>query len=185
MSVAVNFTSCLQVQESIQTLGAPVTNYNHTELNEVIQNQGASTSNPCSKVAVSYYLLSGGVGTLDLTALAAEIGSYTQTIDGSNGGGTSATDYVQFVKFINPTTAMMLTRGRSHTNNSAGIVIKAGLTNSNNMLGASFLFTLVPGQSALFSLNSLSPVITPTTKNIALTGTGTDELWYEFVLGGP
>lgn len=182
MSVTVNFTSALQVYESINNLGL-ITQFNHTELNEVLQNLGAGTTPNCTKVATLFQKLSGGAATIDLTNLQSQIGGYTETVDGSNGGGTSNTDYIQFVKFYRPTPAKITSRGGTPDSGGA-ITIKAGLSNSNNFLGASFLFALQPGQSAMFSLQSLAPDIFPTQKNIALTGTGTDELWCIFVLGG-
>jgi hypothetical protein len=183
MSIAVNFTSALQVVEALNTLGQ-TTNYNHTELNEQEQNLGSTSDIPCEQVAVLYQV---GSATLDLTALSAAIGTYTHTIDASEGGGTTTTlsDRVQFVKFKVPTTDDITARGGSHTQSGNAVTIKFGASNSYDLLGASWQIGLKPGQSALFSLGNESPQVLPTQKNIAISSTGSDEIWCMFVTGGP
>src|SRR5208282_5556350 len=106
--------------------------------------------------------------TINLTALT---GLPTNTLtDGSNGGGTSVASEAQFVVFWNQGTHPL-------TVSNAG-------SNSYPLLGATYSFTLLPGQYAFFSLNNSAAQVLSTQKNILLTGTNADTHKILVIFGG-
>lgn len=163
MSVNVTYASTLQTLETLET------NVTHqadgkaltAKLNTSLSAQGAGSTPPCTVRAGTDKALSSGTGTLDLTAL---LGSNGVTVDGSG-------LRVQLVKFLNPVT------------NANPITIAKGVSNGYDGFGAAFSLTLAPGAEHLTRLNDAGSDIGGTNKILDLTGTGSQVLSYEIIMG--
>ena len=164
MSVnAVQYSSGLVTQETL-TVNAGHVATGQTVTSQLSRSLSALTSTstpPCSLRAGADLALSGGAGSIDLTALT-----------GVNGVAVDGTaKRVQFAKFSAPSA------------NSAAITVAIGGTNGCDNFGPSFSVKLAPGAEALFMLNSAGTVIGGTNKILSLTGTGTDVVSFEIVMG--
>lgn len=162
MSIVVNYASTMTVLETL-TVGVPdVPNpvITHSSFNTSGQFIGSSTP-PASKVADFQQALSGGVATINLTALT-----------GTNGIAVDFTGLkVQFVKFINPST------------NANAITVTFGASNAYLLHGAAFKYILQPGEEVMFKGLSTTPTVSASLKNIDISGTGTQALNVQLIAG--
>jgi hypothetical protein len=160
MSIAVTYGSTLTVQETLGTnvpdISSPVLTHGGFNLAASLT---ALTTPPVSKTASFVKSLSGGTGTIDLTNL---LGTNGAAVDGT-------TLKVQAVHFFNPSTH--------------NITLTFGASNPYNLCGSSWSKTLYPGEDWLNFFNSGPPTIDSTHKNIDLSGTGTDTLDCQIVMG--
>lgn len=124
------------------------------------QTFNSTTTPPGTKSASHTLPMVSGAAIIDLTALV----NGGSTIDGT---GLK----VQCAKFQCPAT------------NGAAITVKFGAATPWQGLGASFTLTIPAGGEILFNLANVGVVIGPTHKDIDISGTGTDALNYEFILG--
>ena len=122
----------------------------------------ASSTVPATKHAEFQKVMSGGAGTIDLTALPGK--TVDETI---NGTGLK----VQTAKFRNLPT------------NANKITIKFGAANPYNLKGSTFTFELLPGQSDLFLGNDATPDIASGARTIDISGTGSQVLEVMIVMG--
>lgn len=163
MSVAVSFASELKTVETLeinaghQADGKVVT----SKLTTALSNQGAASTPPCTIRAGADVALDAGSGTLDLTAL---VGTNGVAVDGSG-------LRVQFAKFLNPST------------NANPITIAIGASDGYDGFGDAFGVTLAPGAEILLRTMDAGSNIGATKKTLDLTGTGTQALSYEIVMG--
>lgn len=162
MSVKVQYDSNLTVRETLET-GVPAAT--DAEISISGYNTSAAlnaTSTPtATKVSAQAVALVAGAKTIDLTALT---GTNGVTIDGT---GLK----VVLCKLQNPST------------NANNIVAKFGASNAY-LFGndAAWRHRLEPGDEILLKFNA-NPAIDSTHKNIDLSGTGTQALNVEIVLG--
>jgi hypothetical protein len=167
MSINVQYSSALVTAETLavnaghQMSGQAVT----SQLTRGLSALGTSSTPPCSQRAGADLALSGGSGagsgTIDLTALT-----------GINGVAVNGIGLrVQFAKFSAPAT------------NADAITVAIGGTNGCDNFGTSFSLQLAPGAEALFMLNSAGSLIGSTNKILTLTGSGSDVLSHEIVMG--
>jgi hypothetical protein len=163
MSINVQYSSSLVTNETLAV------NAGHQQSGQTVASQlsrglsalGSGSTPPCTLRAGQDLALSGGAGTIDLTALL-----------GVNGVAvTGAGLRIQFAKFSAP------------AGNSAPITVAIGGTNGCDNFGPTFNAKLVPGAEVLFMLNAAGTVISGTNTILTLTGTGTDILSFEIVLG--
>jgi hypothetical protein len=103
-----------------------------------------------------------GAGTIDLTAMPGK--TVNETI---NGTGLK----VQMAKF------------RALATNANPITIVKGASNGYALLGASMNVTLLPGQSQTLNLDGAAPTIGSGAKTLDISGTGTQVLEVELVMG--
>ena len=162
MSVYVNYKSVLDTAETLATnathQATPVIN---AALDTTLTNQGGATSPACTKRGGTDFALTGGAGTIDLTAMT-----------GTNGVSVDGTGLrVQFAKFLNPAT------------NANPITVKKGVTNGYDGFGAAFLIILAPGAEALIRLNDSGSDIGSSNKTLDLVGTLVQPLSYEIIVG--
>jgi len=121
----------------------------------------AGSTPPATKRASFKTTLTAGVATIDLRALS-----------GLNGGVVDGNGLkVQVLKF----------RGKS--DNANPITVKEGAANGYELLGNLFTLDVKAGQEVTLFLNGAAPVISSTTKNIDLVGTGSQVLEGEIVMG--
>ena len=169
MSIAVNFTVGLQWIEEVVLFGT-TTPYNHTEMNILLQNlNNSSPNNPVFQGSAFATTLSGSTATIDLTNLPKFAGTSSEKVDGSNGGGTSVADRVQFFVIQNKGTHVLT-------------VSQAG-ANSYALLGATYSFTIEPNQYLLLVGYNLTPQVLSSAKNILVTGTSGDTFWTTVIFG--
>jgi hypothetical protein len=121
----------------------------------------SSTTPPVTKHAAFEKALVAGAGTIDLTALA-----------GSNAGAVDGTGLKVQVAYFKAKAA-----------NGNPITIAVGASNGYDLSGADFSVTLSPGQEVLLYGNDATPDIASGDKTIDLSGTGTDTLQVELVMG--
>jgi len=121
----------------------------------------ADTTPPVTKVASFSQALTAGAATINLTAL---VGTNDITV---NGDGLK----VQAVKMANPDT------------NENAITATAGASNAYNLAGADWSVALQPGQEFVFYGNDATPDISSSACEIDLSGTGTEALEVEIVMG--
>ncbi len=164
MSVTLNYTTNLTVKETI-TAGVPdalaasavVT---HDQFNKSVSLNGATTP-PVSVTASFVKALVSGAGTIDLTAL-----------PGTNGATISGTGLkVQALKV------------QALGTNANPITLTFGASNPYALHGATFVMALSPGQEYQFFGNAATPTIGSGAKNIDLSGTGTQSLNVQVVMG--
>ena len=164
----------LQAQDSLAVIanatplsGGTAQNFTSTDLNEQDLSLGANTTIPVSKRALLYQT-SGGVDTLDLTAIADVLFGNQ---DFSNGGGTALATRIQFMKIIN--------KG-SHV-----LVIEPGAANPYyfDVANTTYKIVLPPGASVKFRFAGAANQVLSTGKTIKLTGTAADVYWLLFVGG--
>lgn len=122
----------------------------------------ASTSVPVIKHVAYQKTMSGGAATIDLTS---QPGINTaETIDMT---GLK----VQLAKFRNLAT------------NANNITVAKGASNGHTLLGASWEFTLAPGQSVTIYGNEAVADVAAGVKTIDITGTGSQVLEIQMVAG--
>lgn len=119
----------------------------------------ASPGPAVTKSAVADLALSGGALTVNLAAVV--------TNDGRTVDFTSSK--VQFLKLRNKST------------NANNLVIANGASNGIDLLGATFSFTLQPGQAIMIDFNNLSPTVASGDRTFDVTGTGSQILELEAV----
>lgn len=124
----------------------------------------ASTTVPVTKQAAFQKALSTGTGTIDLTAIPGD--TVDETI---NGSGLK----VQFLKLKNPTT------------NANKIVVTKGGSNGYGFgaAGDTWTIPLDPGHEVLLSFDDDNPDVAGGAKTIDLTGTGSQALDVQIILG--
>lgn len=163
MSVSVVFASTITVTETFE--GDYVSpNDNTATFNQLNESETftAATSVPVTKHSEFQKTMSSGSGTIDLTALPGLTADETVVGTGLK---------VQLAKF------------RNLSANANTITVAKGASNGYNLLGSSWTFALLPGQSATFSLDEAAPDVGSGAKNIDISGTGAQILECQFVLG--
>jgi hypothetical protein len=123
----------------------------------------ASSTQPITEVVTQELALSSGAATIDLTSLP-DLAGVAGAVDGT---GLK----VQAVLFQNDSA------------NANDMTLSQGLSNDYELLGATFSFTLKPGQWVLVFLNDASPDIASGDKEIDVAGTGAQILNYHLLLG--
>lgn len=163
MSVQAVFKSVITVVETIEGEFVDPSDATVTVngMNEEETFTGA-TSVPVTKQTAFEQALSSGTAIIDLTALTGL--TEEETIDGT---GLK----VQLCKLVNPDT------------NANAITIAEGASNGYAMLGASFSLILLPGQSMTLNLDEAAPNIASGDRTIDLTGTGSQVLNVQLVMG--
>lgn len=112
---------------------------------------------PETDVVADTYSLSGGALTVDLTALV-----------GTNNLAKDATGKkIQHIRILNKA-------------GNAAMTFVQGAADDYELLGATFSFTLLAGQEAMFNLNEAAPDVGATDKTIDVSGTDTDQ--FEMIL---
>jgi hypothetical protein len=153
MSITAEIVSQLTVRELLDVNVPAASNPTvvHSAFNTT-KSLGAATAPPASKVAAFLKALVAGVATIDLTALTGTGGVAV------NGTGLK----VQAIKIINPST------------NTHLLTVAPGASNGHNLLGATFLITLYPGEEFLFVGNdhASKPDIGATSKNLDISDGG-------------
>jgi hypothetical protein len=166
--LAANVTLAITWVEDLGLLNSPFT---HVELNQLIQNMGASSTPPIVNGAVFAVTMGGGgTATIDLTNLTGSPGG--NRVDGSNGGGTSVANRVQIFGLWN--------KGAN------AVTISNAGSNSYGLWGTTYSKTLQAGQYDVFvnlAAGTAQPQVLSTQKNILLTGTSGDTYWILVLLG--
>lgn len=121
----------------------------------------ASTGVPVTKQSSGQITMSGGAGELNLAALLGATADETVVGTGLK---------VQAIKFRNKST------------NANTITVAEGASNGYALLGA-FTMTLQPGQSVTILGNDATPDVASGDRIIDITGTGSQILEYQVVLG--
>ena len=163
-----SFTLSLQWIEQI-TILSKTQNWTHNEMNQLLQQLTSSSTPPVALGAVASQTLSGSTYTLDLTALRDSLGN---TVDGSNGGGTSVAYRVQFFLIWNT--------------GATAITISQAASNSYPLWGTTYSKTLQPGQFDLFfnlAGGTVQAQVLSTAKNILITGTSGGTFGYTVLFG--
>lgn len=160
------YKSTVTATETLDSADAPAS----STANRIVTHNGyntaltlsASTTPPVTKVAAFSQALTGGAATIDLTALDGTIG----TVDGT---GLK----LQVLKLKAPTT------------NTATLTATKGASNGYGLdsAGATWTIPLAPGAECTLYLDDDPPDISSTVKNIDLSGTGTESIYVEAVLG--
>lgn len=124
----------------------------------------SATSVPVTKFAEFEKTMSGGAGTIDLTALP----------------GITADETV-----VGTGLKLQLLRIRNKSTNANAITVTKGASNGYglNAAGASWTVVLDPGQAATFELNETAPNVAAGAKDIDISGTGSQILEVQIVLG--
>ena len=165
-SVSLSYTGALTVTETLDPALVPDAadanrKITHNAYNTNGLSLSGSTTPPVSLCASFLKALSSGTGTIDLTALV-----------GTNGVAVDGTGLkVRAFKFINPAT------------NANPITIAKGASNGYALAGSAFSVTLAPGQEIQAYLKDGAPAIGSGAKTLDLTGTGTQALQCQVVLG--
>lgn len=159
MSVTVNYASTATVTEALAVgpgtanPDSPATNITHSGFNTSKTLNGASTP-PATKVAAFNKALATGAGTIDLTSL-----------PGTNGAVVTMLGLkVQVMKIIAKST------------NANPITLTFGASNPYELLGSTFVITLLPGQEVTIYGNDATPDVGSGAKNIDLAGTGSQSV---------
>lgn len=164
MSIEAAYVANLTVVETLETnvpaVSASDAGITHNGWNKSATLNASSTP-PATKTAAFQKALSTGSGTIDLTAL-----------PGTNGATVDGTGLkVQAIKFANPAA------------NANPITVAVGASNGYDLFGSAFSITLQPGQEALFYGNDATPDVGASDKTLDLTGTGSQALNVQVVLG--
>lgn len=157
-SVSVQYTGIVQVTETLATAlsSAPVIVFD--TLNKT-NTYGSASTPAVSKDAVNSIAMTTGAVTLDLTNMA-----------GTNGVIVNGNSFkIQMVKFQNPSVNP--------------ITIKNGASNGYLLGGVAWSITIPSGGEFQMYLANVSQTISGTTKNIDISGTGSDSLNYIIVMG--
>lgn len=162
MSVSAVVTSRLTVTETVSDTYVSASDntltFSGLDTN-VTLNAGSDV--PATTHAAWAVTMSGGAATIDLRAMTGANGA---AIDGN---GLK----VQACKF------------RNKTDNANTITITEGASNGYALLGAGFTLDLTPGQWVQLFLNEDAPNVSGTDKTIDISGTGSQVLEVQFVLG--
>jgi hypothetical protein len=121
----------------------------------------ADTTPPATKATSFELTLTSGAATIDLTALPSV---YNATVDGTG-------LRVQLVKLKAPAT------------NGNAVTIVPGASNGYNLFGATSKITLQPGEQVEFLGIDLQPEIGNSAKTIDISGTGSQKLDVQLVMG--
>lgn len=163
MSVQVTYQSILTVLETLDSalvpdVSSPV--LRHDQFNGSQSLNGSSTV-PATVCAAFNKALSGGAGTIDLTAA-----------PGTNGASVDMTGLkVQAIL------------AKAKATNANPITLKYGASNPYNLFGASWQVILQPGQELLAFLNDAAPDVASGAKIIDLSGTGSQSVDIIIVAG--
>lgn len=124
----------------------------------------ASSSVPATKQATFALTMSGGTGSVDLTALPGL--NANETVDGTGLKG-------QLLLLLNP------------SSNANSITVAKGASNGYgwNTAGTSWTVSLSPGQWAMFGGNDVGPDVASGARLLDVTGTGSQVLDVSIVLG--
>ncbi len=161
-TISVNFVSQVTVTETFSAgLGSDNTASFAPQNESTTLNAG--TSPAATKHAAYNVTLSTGTGSIDLTALPGITADETV-----NGTGLK----VQYLKFTNPST------------NANKITVAKGASNGYFLDNATtWSFVLAPGQTMTVNCNGASAVIGGSAKIIDVTGTGSQILNVQVVMG--
>lgn len=127
---------------------------------DVTANLTAATTPDETKAAYDQVAMSGGTGTIDMTALALQDASVT--ITGLKPRGVLFTALAA---------------------NAGNLTIAKGASNGYDGLGSAFSITLEPGMSVAVYFSTQGNAVSGTNKTLDLSGTGTDGLTYGIIAG--
>lgn len=165
MSVSSTLTMKIETVETLESTTDPFvlssaksTTTNGLNLATTIN---SGTGVPATKQAFKQLAMTAGAATIDLRNLV-----------GVNGGAQDGNGLkVQAIIF----------RGKS--DNANPITVAYGASNGYALLGSSFTFDLKPGQMLMAFLNEAAPDINSSAKTIDISGTGSQVLEYQLVMG--
>lgn len=168
MATKLAFKSELTVTETAETGSDPFISTGTTEdkttkytgLNTKYDLEAGSTP-PVVSSAMFKKAMSGGAGTIDLTAVPGPHGS---TVNGN-------TKKVRACKFVNPAT------------NANAITIVGGASNGYLLFGASGSIVLLPGDEVTLYKKDNAVTIDGTHKTLDISGNGAQELHCAFIFG--
>jgi hypothetical protein len=157
MSIQATIAAAITIIDTDAGFGVGADNTRTYDAYNKLEVLNAGSTPPVSKYSCAQVAMSGGTGSVDLRALADRNGG--TSIDGN---GLK----VQSVLFYNPAT------------NANSITVSEGGTNGHPLCGASFTFTLQPGQGHLiFNYGvSVGTTIATADKTWDLAGTGSQAL---------
>jgi len=162
-TVSVAYASNITITETFSVANAAdntilVNTYNQTGT------LTASSTVPATKQATFPLTMSGGTGSVDLTALPGL--NANETVDGT---GLKA----QLLLLLNP------------SSNANSITVAKGASNGYgwNTAGTSWTVSLSPGQWAMFGGNDVGPDVASGARLLDVTGTGSQVLDVSIVLG--
>jgi len=165
MSVSVSYSSNLTVTETLTDglIAASSNSVSFSGANTAGTFIAGTSGTPCTKrgsaAVTGLVTLSTGAATIDLTAL---VGTGGAAVDGT---GLK----VQFAKFKNTAAAAM--------------TIVGGASNGYLLFGASGSVIVPPGGEMLLKFSDGTPDIDATHKTLDITGTGSQAMLVEFVMG--
>ena len=164
MSVALTYTANLTAVETLEA-NVPAASttkrrVTHDQFNTTSE-LSAATTPPVTKVAAFQQALTAGAATVDLTSLT-----------GTNGASVDGTGLrVQAMKLRNPST------------NANAITVVEGASNGYDGFGSTFDVTLEPGAEMVILTKDGGADISGTNKTLDLSGTASQALDMEIVLG--
>lgn len=164
MSVSVTYETKISTAETLETnvvaAGSNSKTVTHTGYNSS-NSLAAATTQPATKCAYFSKALSAGAATIDLTALT-----------GTNGASVTFSGLkVQCWKFKNPST------------NANSITVTFGASNAYLLGGTAFKWVLSPGQEICGYGYDATPDVSGSTKDIDISGTGSQALEVSLVAG--
>lgn len=165
MAISVTYVSTKTVVETLADtyVSSSDNTVTYTGMNSSGTFDSGTVAAPCTTHAAFRKTMSGGAGTIDLTAI---------TGGGANGATASFTGLkVQFFKFRNLST------------NANSITITFGASNPYNLMGSDFSFTLAPGQECEGYLKEQAPDVGSGAKNIDISGTSAQVLECQLIAG--
>lgn len=164
MSIQFTYKSVMTVIEQLEAnpdgLSATDRQVTYDAFNQS-KSLSAGTTPPVTMAGFFKKALVAGVGTIDLTAFPTTNGAV------DNGTGLKAQGW----KFRNPPT------------NTGPITVTFGAANPYLLRGAGWKMIIQPGQEDMGYGADLTPDVGPTSKNIDISGTGTESLEVSLVLG--
>lgn len=162
-TVSAAYSSSISVTETFSIANAADNTLLVTAVNEA-GTLTASTTVPATKQTQYTLTMSGGTGTIDLTALPGL--NVNETVDCT---GLK----VQLFKFLNPIT------------NANSITVAKGASNGYgiNSAGTTWSIPISPGQSVFIVSQDVAPDVGSGAKTIDVTGTGTQTLQVGIVAG--
>jgi len=162
MPISVTYASTITTVETLATnVGHQAIDKSVTaQLSTTLAAQTSGSTPSCVQRAGADVAMTAGALSLDLTALL-----------GTNGATVVGSGRVQMVKFFNPAT------------NANAITIAKGASNGYDGFGSSFSITLAPGAEVLLRTLGNGSVIGSTNRILDVTGTLTQVLSYEIIIG--
>ncbi len=163
MTIAVAVTTAVTVVETKAGVYVGQDNTVTTNGLNSTSTLGASTTPPATKYSAGTVVMSGGVGSIDLTSLPDE-----------NGTATAVT--LTGLKI-----ATMVLRNKS--TNANPITIAKGASNGFTGFGSAFSIVLQVGEKVTLECQALAAAVSGSVKVLDITGTASQVLEFEFTAG--